>query len=85
MAIGILFGVLAVLASHAMNRWSRSLVYATCGLIVITIAYSRIYLGVHWPTDVLAGWALGAAWALLCWMVARWLRPQDHETEAART
>jgi membrane protein DedA with SNARE-associated domain/membrane-associated phospholipid phosphatase len=56
----ITFGVLAVLASHAMNRWSRSLVYAVCGLIVITIAYSRIYLGVHWLSDVLGGVVFGA-------------------------
>jgi undecaprenyl-diphosphatase len=56
----ITFGVLAVLASHAMNRWSRSLVYAVCGLIVITIAYSRIYLGVHWLSDVLGGLIFGA-------------------------
>jgi hypothetical protein len=55
----ITFGVLAVLASHAMNRWSRSLVYAICGLIVITIAYSRIYLGVHWLSDVLGGIVFG--------------------------
>jgi undecaprenyl-diphosphatase len=55
----ITFGVLAVLASHAMNRWSRSLVYAICGLIVITIAYSRIYLGVHWLSDVLGGVMFG--------------------------
>ena len=55
----ITFGILAVLASHAMNRWSRSLVYATCGLIVITIAYSRLYLGVHWLSDVLGGVMFG--------------------------
>jgi undecaprenyl-diphosphatase len=55
----ITFGILAVLASHAMNRWSRSLVYATCGLFVITIAYSRLYLGVHWLSDILGGLMFG--------------------------
>jgi undecaprenyl-diphosphatase len=29
---------------------------------------------VHWPTDVLGGWTVGAAWALLCWSVIRWLQ-----------
>jgi undecaprenyl-diphosphatase len=42
-----------------MNRWSRSLVYAICGIIVITIAYSRVYLGVHWLSDVLGGVVFG--------------------------
>jgi undecaprenyl-diphosphatase len=45
----------------------------SCTLIIVAlIGASRVYLGVHYPTDVLAGWALGAAWALLVWAGARY-------------
>ncbi|MBF9042723.1 phosphatase PAP2 family protein [Rhodobacterales bacterium HKCCE4037] len=42
-------------------------------LITILVGVSRVYLGVHWPTDVLAGWMGGAAWAMICLVVARYL------------
>jgi undecaprenyl-diphosphatase len=49
----------------------RGYLIAVALVFVVAVGLTRVYLGVHWPTDVLAGWAAGGAWALLVWGVAR--------------
>jgi undecaprenyl-diphosphatase len=60
----------ALIAHFAERRRVRVYALAAAVILSVTVGCSRVYLGVHWPTDVLAGWCLGAAWALLWWSAA---------------
>lgn len=61
-------GLFAHLAPTAA---ARAYVMGAAILFVFLIGMTRIYLGAHYPTDVLAGWCIGSAWALTCWLVAK--------------
>jgi undecaprenyl-diphosphatase len=70
----------ALLAHAQERRRVKTYIHVTAILLALLIGVSRVYLGVHWPTDVLAGWCVGAAWSMLCVTLASWLTREQSPT-----
>lgn len=64
----------ALLAEFVAGPRLKAYVLALALALTGLVGVSRVYMGVHYPTDVLAGWSAGLVWALLCWGAGRWLR-----------
>ena len=64
----------AIVVGYLETRRARAYVLAVAVLVAVMVGVSRVYLGVHWPSDVAAGWALGAAWASFTWLVVHMLQ-----------
>lgn len=75
----------ALLARMHPQRRLKAYFLILATVLSIAIGISRVYLGVHWPTDVLAGWTLGACWAILCWLIARRLQRRGEMDEIHST
>lgn len=71
----VVYLTLGALVARSLPRVRlQAFVVAVAVVLTLAIGVSRLYLGVHWPTDVLAGWTVGAGWALAAWLVERDLR-----------
>ena len=56
------------------NRRVRAFAVIVALVLTVCVGISRVYLGVHWPSDVVAGWAFGGVWAMLWWRIElEWL------------
>lgn len=66
-AIGsmVLYGFLSYVLASIYPRYSRAF-YGAAILLIVTIGFSRLYLGVHWPTDIIAGYGIGFLWVSVC-------------------
>jgi len=64
----------SMLAGLSRQRRLKLYFFGVALLLTFLVGVSRVYMGVHYPTDVLAGWFAGLAWAILCSVVAQWMR-----------
>jgi len=64
----------ALLTRFQEGRAVKLYLMTSATLLTFLIGTSRIYLGVHWPSDVVGGWCIGVAWAATCWLIAQQLQ-----------
>lgn len=83
MNAAVVYLTLATILARAQRRRVERIYLVTVSILVtVLVGLSRLFLGVHWPTDVLAGWVAGAAWAMLCYLLVCGLQ-RAHAIEQA--
>ncbi|MGA7563146.1 MAG: phosphatase PAP2 family protein [Desulfobaccales bacterium] len=61
------------------TSWLRSLIFILCALLILLIGFSRIYLNVHWLTDVLGGFCSGFSWLMINILALEIIKPRRQE------
>lgn len=84
MLSAVVFLTLGVLtARFSERRRVKVLAMSAAVLLSLLVGVSRVYLGVHWASDVLAGWCVGGAWAMACWLIAYLVRRRIKSSSAS--
>ncbi|MGE5611942.1 MAG: phosphatase PAP2 family protein [Bacillota bacterium] len=75
MLSAVVYLTLGALLARLITDWPSRIYFLVVALLLtFLVGISRIYLGAHYPTDVLAGWTAGLVWAMLCWTVVEYLQ-----------
>lgn len=67
-------GIGGIISRQTRHLLSKAYFLSVALLLTVLVGISRIYLGGHFPSDVLAGWAVGSLWSTICTQTARWLQ-----------
>ncbi|WP_066424971.1 phosphatase PAP2 family protein [Anabaena sp. 4-3] len=65
------YGCIGYILAKEFPQWRKQILASTT-VVILAIGFSRLYLGVHWPTDVLAGYAAGLLWLIACILYLEW-------------
>lgn len=74
-----------IVSQLATRNRMKAFIFLLSTFIMVLVGFTRMYLGVHYPTDVLAGWAIGSVWAMVCWLPFRWLRHREAGYVSSKT
>ena len=72
----------AMLARLVPRRREKLYALGVALTLALLVGATRIYLGVHWASDVFAGWSLGASWAMACWLIEWWVEKRTNPSPA---
>lgn len=80
----VIYGLIGYLLATRFQQW-RGWIFSSIVLLIVAIGFSRLYFGVHWPTDILAGYAAGLVWLIACILsLELWRAYRSHRALSAQ-